>query len=127
VPLAEVVRLAALIELGRPVDPADRPAVAAVRGARQPPALTWLGAALTAFGAGELDPAAQQLARVIDDVRAGGAARAIAHVYAARIADTRGDPAAAKRHRAAAAALASPGASWLGDQVAAGLPPRSPS
>lgn len=119
VPLAEVVRLAALIELGRPIDPAAPTAVAAVRTARQPPALTWLGAALSALRAGELLPAAQQLARVIDDVRAGGAARAIAHVYAARIADTSGEPAAATRHRAAAAALASPGASWLGDQAPA--------
>jgi len=123
VPLAEAVRLAALIELGTPVEPSEQAAVAPVQGARQPAALIWLGAALAAFRGGELEPAAQQLARVIDDVRAGGAARAIAHVYAARIADTRGDAAAAARHRDAAAALASPGASWLRDQgAAAGLP-----
>ncbi|MGH2898385.1 MAG: hypothetical protein ACRDMZ_06895, partial [Solirubrobacteraceae bacterium] len=66
--------------------------------------------------AGNLDNAAATFASVIDNVYAGSAARAMAHLYRARIADTRGDRAVAERHRASAAALASPDASWLRGQ-----------
>jgi hypothetical protein len=66
-----------------------------------------------AWRAGQLDAAAPPIARVIDDIRAGSALRAIAHVYAARIAQASGDAPAAARHRAAAAGLAAADAAWL--------------
>jgi hypothetical protein len=111
-PLATVIRIAALVELGRPA--AELPAVPASPRA---PALAWLADALLAWRAGDLDAAVPLLARVIDDIRAGSATRAIAHVYAARIASARGDDAAAARHRTAAASLASPDATWLREQA----------
>jgi hypothetical protein len=108
-PLAQVVRLAAEIELGRPAR-APTPIVATSGRA---PAVAWLVEGQLALSGGDLDTAAERFSRVVDDIRAGGAVRAIAHLHASRIADTRGDPVASARHRAAAAALASPGASWL--------------
>jgi hypothetical protein len=112
-PLARVVHLAALIELGRPI--------AALRalppGSPRSPALALLADGQLALSDGDLDAAAQRFARVIDDIRAGSAARAIAYLYAARIADARNDPGAAARHRAAAAALAAPEAAWLRDHT----------
>jgi hypothetical protein len=48
-------------------------------------------------------------------MRAGSAVRAIAHVYASRVATARGDTAAAARHRTAATDLADPAAAWLRD------------
>jgi hypothetical protein len=112
-PLARVVRLAALIELGRPTaDLRARPS-SSPRG----PALAALAEGQLALSDGDLDIAGQHFARVIDDIRAGGAARAIAHVFAARVADARSDATAAARHRAAATALAAPGATWLRGQV----------
>ncbi|HEX7841143.1 MAG TPA: hypothetical protein VF469_26880, partial [Kofleriaceae bacterium] len=66
-----------------------------------------------AWHRGELDTAAPLLARVTGDIRAGSALRAIAHVYAARIAEARDDASAAARHRAAASSLADPEAAWL--------------
>jgi hypothetical protein len=113
-PLAHVVRLAALIELGR--------STAALRtlppSSPRSPALTWLAEGQLAISDGDLDTAHQRFARVIDDIRSGSATRAMAHLYAARIADTRGDPTAAARHRTAAAALATPDAAWLRGNVA---------
>lgn len=108
-PLARAVRIGSLIELGRPVDDV-RLDVSAASGN---PAIGWLGDAELAWSAGALDAAAAQFARVIDDVRAGSATRAIAHVYAARIAEAKGDAAVAARHRAAATAAATPDATWL--------------
>jgi len=55
---------------------------------------------------GKLDDAQGKLQRVIDDIRTGPYTRAVAHVYAARIADAKGDAAAAQRERAAANKLA---------------------
>jgi hypothetical protein len=110
-PLAGALAIAARIELGRPDGDGDRDGLA-VRAPRAP-WLAWLADGLIAWRAGELDAAAPLLARVIDDIRAGSALRAIAQVYAARIAQARGDPATAARHRAAAAALAAPDAAWL--------------
>jgi hypothetical protein len=115
-PLAAAVRIGALVELGRPAAAARGFAVSSPRA----PALGWLVEGELAWRAGELDTAAQRFARVIDDIRAGGAIRAIAHVYAARLADARDEPQLAASHRAAAARLASPGATWLRDQ---GTPP----
>jgi hypothetical protein len=111
-PLAQTIRIGALVELGRPAS--DLPDLI-VRSPGSPgsPALAWLAEGQLAWGAGDLDTAWQQLTRVVDDIRAGSATRAIAHVYAARISDARGDANAAAHHRAAAAALASPEAAWL--------------
>jgi hypothetical protein len=106
--LAQVVRIGALIELRQPVAPLPGRAAG-----RLSSALDWLAEGQIAWQAGALDTAAARCAQVIDDVRAGSAIRAIAHVYAARIADARGEPAAGARHRAAASALAAPDATWL--------------
>jgi hypothetical protein len=109
VPLASVVRISALIELGRPAEEVRAIKVSASRA----PALGWLAEGQIAWYGGDPDTAAQQFARVIDDVRAGSATRAIAHLYAARIADARGQAQIAVRHRTAASNLAAPDASWL--------------
>jgi hypothetical protein len=108
-PLAQTIRIGAFVELGRP---ASELGDLVVRSPRSP-ALARLAEGQLAWRAGNLDSAWQQLTRVIDDIRAGSATRAIAHVYAARIADSRGDATAAAHHRAAAAALAAPDAAWL--------------
>jgi hypothetical protein len=113
-PLAHVVCLAARIELGRST--ADLRALPP--SSPRSPALTWLAEGQLAFSDGDLDTADLRFARVIDDIRAGSATRAMAHLYAARIADTRSDPTAAARHRAAAAALAAPDAAWLRPEAA---------
>lgn len=140
--LAEVVYVAALIEEGAPIRRMD-PAAAArgpssVAEARKllglAPAATAAGAAAGTAGVGrpgaaaalaslsegqlaliarDLDAAATCFARVVDDIRAGSLARAMAHLHSARLAHGRGDCASAERHRIAAAALASPDASWL--------------
>jgi hypothetical protein len=114
-PLAQAVRIGALIELGRPTAELVGLVAGATHDRRAPgaPAVIWLAEGQIAWRTGELDIAAERLARVIDDIRAGSATRAIAHVYAARTADARGEPAAAARHRAAAGALATPDATWL--------------
>jgi hypothetical protein len=112
-PLASVVKIGALVELGRPVEEAR----AAIVSTPRTPALGWLAEGQIAWRAGNLDAAAPQFARVIDDVRAGSALRAIAHIYAARIADANGQAQIATRHRAAAASLAAPGATWLRGQA----------
>ncbi len=108
-PLAAATRISALVELGRPVAEA-RAARVAVPGA---PALAWLADGMLAWRDDQLDEAAALFTRVINDIRAGGATRAIAHVYAARIAHARGMATEAGRHRAAAATLATPEATWL--------------
>ena len=59
-----------------------------------------LAEARVLFGEGELDAAAPLFQRVIDDIRAGEGQRALAHDYAARIADAQGKPGVAKKHRA---------------------------
>ena len=111
-PLASAVRICALVELGRPAAEARGLVVSAPRA----PALGWLAEGQLAWCEGDLAAASQLFARVIDDVRAGSATRAIAHVYAARIADAGGQPAVAARHRGAAGSLAAPGATWLRGQ-----------
>lgn len=105
-PLATALRITALVELDRPADGL------AVRAPRAP-WLTWLTDGQLAWRRDDLATAAPLFARVIDDIRTGSALRAIAHVYAARIADVRGDVPAAARHRAATASLAAPDAAWL--------------
>jgi len=112
-PLAAVVKIGALVELGRSAAEARALVVQAPRT----PALGWLAEAQIAWRDDQLDTASQLFARVIDDVRTGSATRAIAHVYAARIADARGQAAASTRHRAAAVTLATPDATWLRGQV----------
>jgi len=109
VPLAQAIRIGAGVELGRPADELRALVVSAPRA----PALAWLAEGEIAWRAGDLDTAAARLARVINDIRVGSAIRAIAHIYAARIAEARGEAAAAVRHRSAAAALATPDAIWL--------------
>lgn len=115
-PLASVVKIGALVELGRPVEEARSAIVSAPRT----PAFGWLAEGQIAWRAGDLDAAAPRFARVIDDVRAGSAVRAIAHIYAARTADARGQTQIATRHRAAAASLAAPHATWLRGQGTGG-------
>jgi hypothetical protein len=80
------------------------------------PALGWLVEGQLAWQSGDRATAAARFARVIDDVRAGSAIRAIAQLYAARIAEASGDAAAAARHRKAAAEHAAPDAAWLRGQ-----------
>jgi hypothetical protein len=84
-----------------------------VIAAPRTPAVSNLAAGIVAWRTGELAASAAALELVIDDVRAGSALRAIAHLYAARVATARDDVAAATRHRTAAAALATPDATWL--------------
>lgn len=112
--LAAALRITALVELdrGRELEALAGLASPAVRSLRSP-WLAWLAAAELAWRRGDHAAAAPLLARVIDDIRAGSAIRAIAHVYAARIAGAGGDARAAARHRAAAAELAAPDAAWL--------------
>jgi len=116
-PQVAAARIVACVELGRAIAAGDP---AAASGPRTP-WLGWLAGGAIAWRDGRLDDAAPLLARVIGDIRAGSAQRAIAHLYAARIADARADPAEAGRHRAAAADLAAPDAAWL--RGAASPPP----
>lgn len=111
---AAAVQIGARVELGAAPEELRRFVVRAPRT----PALVALAEAEIAYRADDLASASEQLTRVIDDIRAGSAARAIAHIYAARIADTRGDAPAAARHRAAALQLATPDATWLRSQAA---------
>lgn len=113
-PLASAVKIGALVELGRSAAEARALVIRAPRA----PALGWLAEGRIAWRDDQLDTASRLFARVIDDVRAGSAIRAIAHVYVARIADAQGQAALAGRHRAAAATLAAPGATWLRGQGA---------
>ena len=110
-PLAVLIDILARIEL----DQDEEVFFAAFGGLVAPraPWLNWLVRGAIACHRGLPDAAAGALARVIDDIRAGSALRAIAHVYAARAADARGDTATAADHRTAAAALAAPDATWL--------------
>lgn len=117
VPLVAAARIVACIELGRAIDPGDLVAAAA---APRAPWFSRLADGAIAWRDGRLETAALRLTQVIDDIRAGSALRAIAHVYAARMIDdcAVGDDddnaaAAAARNRAAAAELAAPDAAWL--------------
>jgi hypothetical protein len=109
-PLVAAARIVAHVELGLAIDPGDP---AAAVSAPRTPWLGWLADGAIAWRDGRLDAAAPRFARVIDDIRAGSALHAIAHLYAARIADARAAAADAARHRAAAADLAAPDAAWL--------------
>jgi hypothetical protein len=105
-PLATALGIAARVEL-------DRPAEGLTVRAPRAPWLAWLAEGMLAWRRAELDAAAPLLLRVTGDIRAGSALRAIAHVYAARIAEARSDRSDAARHRAAAANLADADAAWL--------------
>jgi len=94
-----------------------------VVGAPGAPALAWLAEGMVAWRGDQRDEAARLLARAIDDVRAGSVVRAIAHVYAARLAEAAGDGKGAASHRAAAVALAAPDATWLRGGGSPGSPP----
>jgi hypothetical protein len=107
-PLAQTIRIGALLELGRAPS-----GLGITVSSPRAPALAWLAEGQLALYAGDLDTASQRFTQVMDDIRAGSATRAIAHIYAARIAARRGDAAAAAHHRTAAASLASPEARWL--------------
>ena len=103
---AAAVRIAACVEVGDIA--VARRALDALR-ATHPERLgpeaavtTRLAEARVVFGEGELDAAMPLLQRVIDDIRAGEGQRALAHDYAARIADVQGKPGVAKKHRAEA-------------------------
>ena len=104
--IAATVRVAALVETGRA---ADARAAFDRDLARRPPSndiatssLVRLAEARVRWAEGDLTGADALLARLVDDVRAGENVRASAHGYAARIADARGDTAAAGKHRARA-------------------------
>lgn len=122
-PIGDPTRLpAALHSLCRAIDgltaieQADAPAIAAARTVGLRPGLPWLRSLVEgalAWHDGRLDIAEQLLGRVRDDIRAGSALHAIAELYLARIRDAGGDTASAARHRASAAALAAPDATWL--------------
>ena len=111
---AAAVRVAAYVETGRVAEARtvlDRDLAGLDRG--QAPRLAahaYLlarlahGRVLAAEGA--TDAALDVLQRVIDDLRAGDSARAIAHHVAARCAERSGDAAAAARHQERAAKLA---------------------
>lgn len=122
-PLAATLRLIIQVELAAPETAgrlyrADQPDTRGMLdtfpvAAPRAPWLAWLADGLRAQRTGELDAATSLLTRVTHDIRAGSALRAIAHLYIARIADTRHDPATAARHRTAATDLAAPDAAWL--------------
>jgi hypothetical protein len=132
-PLAATFRLAAQLELHPPAlasrSSADHTGTSAATDGKdladvrvhapRTPWLTWIADGMLAWRDDRLTDAAPLFSRVIDDIRAGSALRAIAHLYAARIADTHGDPAAAARHRASAADLAAPDAAWLRSEPSA--------
>ena len=88
--MREPVVLAPLAHEAEELDRRAELAGAAVSAPRTP-WLGWLAGGAIAWRDGRFDAAAPLVARVIDDIRAGSALRAIAHVYAARIADARGD------------------------------------
>jgi len=108
--LAATVRIAALVETGkveqarelldREVEPRAKELDPRTNASALVLATLARGRVLCAEGSG--DAALAQLERVIDDVRAGSSARAVAHAYAARCSR---DPAAAQRHRKQAAQL----------------------
>jgi hypothetical protein len=87
------------------------------------PWIGWLFRGAIACRSNNVELATEQLVRVVNDIRAGSALRAIAYLYLARVTAGYGDPAAA-RHRASAAALATPDATWL--RGAAGPPAANP-
>ena len=62
-----------------------------------------LASARVMFAEGALDAARDAFQKVIDDIRAGEGQRALAHEYAARIADAQGKPSLAAKHRATGA------------------------
>lgn len=111
---AAAVQIGSRVELGAAPDELRGLLVSAPRT----PALVALAEGEIAWRAGDLAAARERFGRVIDDIRAGSAARAFAHVYAARVADAQGEPAVAARHRAAALPLATPDATWLRAQAA---------
>jgi hypothetical protein len=104
---AQVVRITACVEVGdigvarRVLD--ELRAAHPERHGPEAVATVRLAEARVLFGEGELDAAGPLFQRVIDDIRAGEQQRALAHDYLARIADTRGNAAVAKKHRAEAA------------------------
>jgi hypothetical protein len=64
------------------------------------------------YAEGALDAAMPPVQKVIDDIRSGAAMRGTAYFYAARIAEAKGDPGAAVRHRDAIAKLV-PADAWI--------------
>ena len=85
------MRVAALVEtLGRKIADA-REAVKPLAGVRgfDLDGISRVAQGRVAWAAGDPDGATALLGRVIDDIRAGSAQRATAHIYAARIAGTR--------------------------------------
>ena len=105
-PLAQLIKINALVELDRPVD-------APVAAAPRTPSLVWLAEGELAWRSGDLDTARERFSRVIDDIRAGSATRAIARFYAARIADAANQPQLAAKHRTEITKLVPPDATWL--------------
>ncbi len=119
----DVIGAAAAVRVGALVESGDAAGARAVYDAELARALVTpgshhelarsarLASGRVAWAEGDLDAASVAIERVMRDVRSGAAARAIAHAYAARIAEARGDVTAATTHRAEAARLA-PG-SWM--------------
>jgi len=105
-PLAQLIKINALVELDRPIESPIAPAP-------RTPSLVWLAEGELAWRSGDREVASDKLNRVIDDIRAGSATRAIARFYAARIADASGQPQVAAKHRAEITKLVPPDATWL--------------
>ena len=108
--LGATVRVAALAETGRAGEARQVFDAELAAGARARDAATQtqvrLAEARLRWAEGDLAGAEPLLARIIDDVRAGAGIRAVAHEYAARIAESRGDASGAATHRAQAAKIA---------------------
>lgn len=107
-PLAATVRIAALVETGRAAEARQvyEAVLARHHHSRDLALLARLAEARVRWAEGDLDGAEPMFAALVDDVRAGEGIRALAHYYAARIADAHGDAALADRHRAKARQLA---------------------
>jgi len=115
--LATSARIGALLETGgvaeakRLLETALAPVAGALDRRRAPSARLQLALATGRIAAaeGRADDARPLLQSVLDDVHAGGAVRAIAHFYLARISDE----AAAARHRAEIVKLVPDETSWI--------------
>jgi len=106
--MAALIDTLARIELGRD----DATWLAGSGGWNDPraPWIGWLCRGAIACYEGNVDVSTEHLIRVVNDIRAGSAFRAIAQLYLARVTAEAGDAAG---HGAAAAALAAPDAAWL--------------
>lgn len=105
--LASTVRVAALVETGKPAD-ARAAFESGLKSPQRDPALiplVKLAEARVLWSEGQRDAAIAMFTKLIDDVRAGTSTRGAAELYLSRMAAARGDAVAAQRHRALAVKL----------------------